>query len=149
MTLARDVADLEARLGVLRGGEAPPVEPAPERKRTVVDYWFEEYERAHGCRDDAFTSADAAILHRLVKQFAPSERFAWMIREFHETRSEWLEEGGWAAKQLAHHVRGLNLKYVKMVQEPELRRRKAELEREIRELERDPKIISLVDRIAR
>lgn len=149
MTLERDVEALKAKLAALQSGQPEP-EPAaePERKRTVADYWCAEYELAHGCRDDAFTSKDAIILARLAKQFAPAERLAWMIREFHSTRDDdWLAQGGYAVEQLAYRSRGLSLRWVKEIREPMLRREKAELERDIRELAAAPRVLALVKRV--
>ena len=149
MTLERDVAALKAKLAALQSGEAEPEpETVPERKRTVAAYWCEEYERAHGCSDDAFTSKDAIILAKLAKQFQPAERLAWMICEFHATRDdEWLTHGGYAVEQLAYRARGLSLRWVKEIREPMLRREKAELERDIRELAASPRVLALVKRV--
>lgn len=150
MGLERDVEALRSRLVALRSGEPEP-EPAaePERKRTVADYWCAEYELAHGCRDDAFTSKDAIILARLAKQFVPAERLAWMIREFHATRDdEWLAQGGYGVEQLAYRSRGLGLRWVKEIREPQLRREKLELERELRDLASEPRVLALVKRVA-
>ena len=150
MTIEREVEALRAKLVALESGQPIPEPDAQkERARTVVDYWFAEYERAHGCRDDAFTAKDAAILNRLAKQFTPSERFAWMIREFHDTRDEFVQGGGWATQQLAHRARGLSYRWVKEIQEPLLRKEKLELERRIRDLAEEPRVLSLVDRIGK
>ena len=146
--LEREVEALRAKLAALQSGQPEPeAGPVAEKPRTVAVYWCGEYERAHGCRDDAFTSKDAIILARLAKQFVPAERLAWMIREFLGSSDEWTERGGWAVQQLASRVRGLNLRWVKEVQEPQLRREKAELEREIRELAASPRVLALVKRV--
>ena len=149
MGLEQDVEALRSKLEALQSGQPEPeAGPVVEKPRTVTVYWCDEYERAHGCRDDAFTSKDAIILARLAKQFVPAERLAWMIREFHATRDDdWLTQGGYAVEQLSYRSRGLSLRWVKEVREPQLRREKAELERELRDLAASPRVLALVKRV--
>ena len=150
MTLADEVAALRAKLEALEAGLPVPVPTVaePVKPQGVVAYWVAEYERALGHRDDGFTSKDAIILNRLAKQFVPPERVAWMIREFLSTRGdEWLEVGGYAVEQLAYRARGLSHRWVKEVQEPALRRERAELDRKIREFGDHPKVQDAIERV--
>jgi hypothetical protein len=149
MSLDSDVERLRARLAALQAGEPEPTIEAPkprERAATIVEFWHQVYESTHGFAP-VIVAKDAVNLHRLAKLYEPKERFAWMIRAYHELPDEFVAEAGYSVSIFTTRAQGLAFKWVKTVSEPALRREKLELERQIRDLAADPKVASAIERV--
>jgi len=151
MSLITDVELLRARLAAIEAGQPEPVAAASkprERAATVVEYWCDVYENAHGFAP-AILSKDAVNLHRLAKLYTPTDKFAWMIRTYHELIDEFVSDAGYSVSIFTTRAQGLAFKWIKTVNEPALRREKAQLEQQIRDLAETPVVKEAVDRLLR